>query len=89
MNKRSGYYINIANKDIFIVTSKYYIKDKDVRNVMLRLNLFDLSDKELYKFKESLARAWLYIDDNNKYKIKIKKERLRDVNDLMIIYRDS
>lgn len=89
MNKRSGYYINIANKDIFIVTSKYYIKDKDVRNIMLRLNLFDLSDKELYKFKESLARAWLYIDDNNKYKIKIKKERLRDVNDLMIIYRDS
>lgn len=89
LTKNSGYYINLNGNDIFIKTVKYYIKDKDIRSIMLRLNMINIENSGIKQFRESLIKAILYTQENGVYKLKIKNNNARTLDDVVIINLDS
>ena len=89
MIKNSGYYININGNDIFIKTIKYYIKDKEIRSLMLRLNMINIENSGIKQFRDSLIKAILYVGEMGVYKLKIRNNNIRTLDEVMVINLDS
>lgn len=90
--QRGGYYVNIKGKDIFIITNRYYIKDKDIRRILLRLNIFNITEVEIKQLRSKLLRGKLLslIGENGVYKVKLKNDAIiKTFDDLLIIYNDE
>ena len=89
LTKYSGYYLNIGDNNIFIKTVKYYIKDKAVRDIMLRLNMLNIDESGIKEFKGLLKKAMLYSGENELYRLKIRNEPTRTLDKVLIINLDS
>ena len=89
--RRGGYYVNVEGKDIFIITSRYYIKDRDIRRIMLRLSIFDINVNELKGLRSKMVRGQLLtvMGEYGIYKVKLKKDSIiKSFDDLMVVYDD-
>lgn len=90
--RRGGYYVNIKGKDIFIITNKYYIKDKDIRRILLKLNIFNITGEETKRLREKMIRGQLLsiTGENGIHRVKLKKDSIiKSFDDLLIIYNDA
>lgn len=90
--QRGGYYVNVKGKDVFIITNRYYIKDKDIRRILLRLNIFNVTEVEIKQLRSKMIRGKLLslMGENGIHKIKLKNDTIiKSFDDLLIIYNDE
>ena len=85
MLKYKGFYFRYNNKNIFLRKDAYYLKDSELKIVMLKLGIFDIDKNGLNNVRNMLTRATLYVIEDNVFKIKIKNEHIRTLDDILIM----
>lgn len=85
MLKYKGFYFRYNDTDVFLRKDSYYLKDAELKTVMLKLGMFDIDKNGLNNVRNLLIRATLYVLEQGVYKLKVKNEHIKTLDNIFVI----